>query len=426
MQTGTGKHHSKHKEAKGLGSITIIKAVKSAMILLLPIVMITLFLPGCWNRRELNDLAITLGLGLDKEENGNYTVSAQVVNPSSIGGKSRGGGATPAVVYTAEGRTILEAVRKMTKQTPREIYSAHLRVLVIGERLAKEGVAPALDYLARDHEIRNDFYILVARRTTAQKVLRIFTPLETVPAQKMFNSLTTSEQVWAPSIGIYLDDLLSRVISKNMWPVLTGVEIAGPVSEGESLDSMQTIDPPARLTIGNLAVFKKDRLVAWLNEKESKGYNYIMDNVKNTVGHVRCPKGGVFNAEVVKADTKFKGSLEHNKPVIDVHSVIEANVAEVMCDADISDVKVMQQLEWAGRKAVLDIMESSVQKAKSCKCDVFGFGETFHRKHPQQWKRMEKEWDEMFPRVKVRYHVGYTLRRTGTLNKAIRPAESGT
>jgi spore germination protein KC len=39
-----------------------------------------IFVTGCWSRHELNDLAIAVGIGIDKTGD-QYQVSAQVVYP---------------------------------------------------------------------------------------------------------------------------------------------------------------------------------------------------------------------------------------------------------------------------------------------------------------------------------------------------------
>lgn len=104
----------------------------------------------------MNDLAITVGLGIDKIGD-QYQVSAQVVLPSQIAGSKGGSPQSPVNLYKATGSTVYEAVRKITTLSPRKIYIAHLRILVLGEDLAKEGISPVLDLLARDTEVRNDF-----------------------------------------------------------------------------------------------------------------------------------------------------------------------------------------------------------------------------------------------------------------------------
>lgn len=61
-----------------------------ALAACIPLLLLPMLLSGCWERKELNELAFVLGLGLDKAEDG-YKVSMQVVIPSSITSQSAGG-----------------------------------------------------------------------------------------------------------------------------------------------------------------------------------------------------------------------------------------------------------------------------------------------------------------------------------------------
>ncbi|MFP3338838.1 hypothetical protein R0J91_12705, partial [Micrococcus sp. SIMBA_131] len=108
----------------------------------------------------MNELAIAVAYGIDKVDD-DYLVTAQVVNPGEI--EQSGGFTTPVTVYQENADTLLEAFRRMTTIAPRRIYGSHLRILVIGEGLAKEGIGDVIDLLSRDPEIRNDFYIVVSR-----------------------------------------------------------------------------------------------------------------------------------------------------------------------------------------------------------------------------------------------------------------------
>jgi spore germination protein KC len=77
-------------------------------------------LTGCWNRKELNELAIAVGLGIDKQGD-QFRVSVQVVDPGEVSTQKGAGGRAPATLYTSEADTIFEAVRKITTLSPRKI-----------------------------------------------------------------------------------------------------------------------------------------------------------------------------------------------------------------------------------------------------------------------------------------------------------------
>ncbi|GJM82919.1 hypothetical protein HMSSN139_54150 [Paenibacillus sp. HMSSN-139] len=142
---------------------------KTAVIMLFCIV--AALLAGCWNRRELNELGIAVAAGVDKEGD-RYRLTVQVVDPGQVTAQKGASGGAPATLYTSEGDTILEAARRITQISPRKIYLSHLRVYLIGESLAKQGIGQVLDLLTRDHEIRTDFYLVVTRGTSALEMLK--------------------------------------------------------------------------------------------------------------------------------------------------------------------------------------------------------------------------------------------------------------
>ncbi|KAA2301528.1 Ger(x)C family spore germination protein, partial [Clostridioides difficile] len=109
-------------------------------------------------------------------------VSAQVVVPNEVSSKSGGGKGTPVTQYQASASTLFEAIQKLTETSPRRIFMAHIRVLVFGEEYArKEGIYDVIEALMREPTARPDYYVMVARKTTASKVLDTLTPLENLP-----------------------------------------------------------------------------------------------------------------------------------------------------------------------------------------------------------------------------------------------------
>jgi spore germination protein KC len=75
------------------------------------ILLVLSSLTGCWNRRELNELAIAVAIGIDKS-NGEYKVSTQIVNPGEMSSKqSSGGGSAPIVTHHTSGKTVIEALQ---------------------------------------------------------------------------------------------------------------------------------------------------------------------------------------------------------------------------------------------------------------------------------------------------------------------------
>lgn len=373
---------------------------------------------GCWNRRELDTLGIQLGTAIDKVGN-QYRVSVQVVIPSELSAKAGGGGRSPVAMYEATAPTVFEAFRKLTETSSRKIYSAHIRVLIIGESLAREGIANVLDLLSRNPEARTDFYLMIAHKAPANQILKILTSLEKIPAENLFYALDTSAKTWAPTTTVTIERLIEQLVTDGISPVLTGVQLEGNAREGENISNIQQADSRTRTRITGLAVFHSDKLVGWLNEIYSKGYNYIMDNVTSTVGHQICPDGGYIVMEVIRSKTKLTPKVVDGKPVIKVKMKQVASVADVECKIDLTKPETIEMLEKNGEKRLQEIIQGVVEHVqKTYNTDIFGFGNTFHEYKPQQWEKWKDDWDELFPQVKLQYDIEVQIPKVGTTNDA--------
>ncbi|SDN03698.1 spore germination protein KC [Paenibacillus sp. yr247] len=397
------------------------KMVRTAVLLSL-FVMIIPMISGCWSRRELNELSITVALAIDKSD-GEYDLTVQLVNSGEIASKNKSGFGTPVTTYTSQGETLLEALRKLTMKLNRRIYLAQLRMVIIGEGLAKEGISPVLDFLSRNHELRTDYFIVIARDVRAEQIVKVLTPLEKIPANQLFSSLELAQKFWAATGKVTLEDLISNILSKGAKEaVLTGIRIEGDPELGSKKSAMEKVNSSPVLIYSGLAVFKKDKLIGWLNENESKGYNYTQDKVKSTVIEVKCPKGkGNLAVELIRVVAKQKGSVVEGTPHITLNLRGEVNVGDVQCDIDLTKNQTIDELEKLIEKDVKTMIEQAIRKGQTqLKSDVFGFGEAIHRSDPKYWNKVKDTWErEGYKQVEVKINPNIKIRRLGTVNNSI-------
>lgn len=385
----------------------------------LALVMCICLMSGCWDRRELNDLAVASALGIDKSKNG-YLLTAQVINPSEVAPLASSGRKTTVTILRASGETIFEALRKLTRQSSRKLYLSHLRVIVFSERVAKEGLRKPLDFLSRDHEMRTDLYILIARGTRAENILKTLDPQENIPTNAMFLSLETSEKSFAATVVKEIEDLITDIVSNGKDPAITGIKMTGRQEQGMSMEeNLKKVDAPVRLNLNGTAVFRDDKLVGWLNDSETKGYNYATGRVENTVGNIACPNHqGNMAIEVLRTDAKIKGKVKNGRPTVDIYIEAEANIGEIECDIDLMSQSTFTKLERMLDKQNKKLIGMAVEKAKEFRSDIFGFGDAIHRSDPKGWAQVKHRWHDRFPDTKVNVHVNFKLQRTGTITES--------
>ncbi|GIQ71078.1 hypothetical protein XYCOK13_39020 [Xylanibacillus composti] len=389
------------------------------MALLLCLAM--LCLTGCWNRKELNELAVVLAAGIDSVDD-QYEVSLQIVDPSAMS-KHRIGDRSPVLVFSEKAPTIFEALRKMTTHSSRKMYIAHLRFLIVDEKTARTSIQEPMGLWFRDHEARPDFYIAVAKDVRAKDLLGLVTPTEVLPAMDLHKSLKVSERTWAPTAAVNVKELFKALKKEGISPILTGLTIRGDMQKGMRLENAKQPISPAEFQFMGIGVFRDDQLVGWLDETESKALNYIKNKVVNTVGRMKCPDSEQdFVVEVIETETKMDATIKHGQPHVKLDVFVEGNIGEVHCQGDLRDVKVIRALEQAASDELLSVLEAGIHKVqKVYGSDVFGMGEVFHRKYPKQWKEWKHDWNDRFKNdLKVEISIDYQIRKFG---KVIGPLE---
>jgi spore germination protein KC len=195
--------------------------MKKIIILLLPFL-----LTGCWNYRELNDMAIASAIAI-KRENDKFVVSVQIMNSkkgSSSGSSSTGGDSTPISVLTAEGETIHEAIRNISLISPRQVYIGHMDLLVLDEKIAYNGINEIIDFFMRDPESRKQFKVIISKNNDPGELIKILTPLENIPSKDLVAGLKTSNKIKSSIIEVIYDELLSNIYSEGFEAVLRLLE----------------------------------------------------------------------------------------------------------------------------------------------------------------------------------------------------------
>lgn len=377
-------------------------------------ICVMLVLTGCWNRREVNDLLIAAGMGVDKVDGG-YLVTVQVVDPSEITAK-KGSGHAPVTIYSETGDTIFAALRKMTTVAARKIYFSHLRMFIVGEETAKtEGIANVTEFLYRDHELRADYFIAIAKQSSAKEILEGLTTIENIPAHKLYTSLEMSSRFFAATETYKIDDLVSDLVTEGKSPAITGIRYIGDKEKANKKENLEVSEPYAQLEYEGIAVFRGDKLVGWLDEDESKGFNYITGKSKGTVKAISCPEEeGELSVELVRTESKVQ--VEHKDESIQIHIKVEGegNVGEVLCRRiDLTDADTIVQLEDLTEKAIEDKVNKALAKVNALKSDFIGLGMDVNRASPSTWKKYKEGWGERLSSIPITVKASVKLSNTG-------------
>jgi len=387
------------------------KRCKRGFVLILIISL--LFLSGCWGKREVEELAPLMALGFDLgQKPGTYLITGQYALPKK--------GATGAEVedwtMSFEASSLREAYEMTYKILNRTPFNGSVKVIVIGEDMAKASFKDMLDFAQRFSEFRRTIYLVLAKGK-AQSVLNVKLRNGEMPAMSIKNHLEQADEISSyPTVrlGHYLT-VLGR---KSTAPIIPLVKILKSGDGGIEYKA-EGKNGTEEIQLEGAGVFRGDRLVDFLTDEETKGYMWLENNVVHrfisTVGSEESKVN--FSAHVLSSATKYK--VADNNGKIELQYQIKTSIAveEVLGQNDqLSDTEWVDLLKGAEKsfaKVIQKECELSIQKERKLGLDFLGVGRHIEEKNPAYWKTVKDQWEDKIADFPLSVNVEVTIHHSG-------------
>lgn len=387
--------------------------MKYKYLLLIPLLFV---MTGCWNYRELNQLAITTAMAIDLTDEGEYKVSLLIANGKNIQTNTREG-QSQTVVYSGTGDTISRALREINLQIPKIPYIGHLGVVVVSEEVAKDGMKGVLDYLLRNPESVKRFYLILAKEDSAEDVIKVLSPLETFPGQSISTNISLSDEQEAISTAITYSKFVENLLKKGADSSLPTISISGDADKGSSDKNLESSDIKTKTKLGPVALFNDDKLVYIASKTESRGINIITNQIDEMIIENECDDGYVV-VNLNKMSSKIDVTLKDNKPHATIKVSSTGAIQEITCNKDIKKEEVILEIQKDVKEKVEKKLKTAVEVTQEYKSDIFGVGNLLYKKYPSYFNKIE-DWHEVYTTVSFDYDVNIKLNTRGSMEKTI-------
>ncbi|NLA11820.1 MAG: Ger(x)C family spore germination protein [Firmicutes bacterium] len=383
---------------------------------------------GCWNRREPELLGVVLAVGFDyDEESGSYQIFAQLANPVAMGGSGgesssgSGGGGGEKAFWTieAKGPTPFAAVRNLIGTSSRALFWPHCRVLLLSEKVARQGVAEIFDLFERGRQFR-----LIVKPAVVQgdlqKIMKASFPLEETGARGLDRLVLTTRFDRSIFPEKNLNELIATHAQTGKEMLIGRLEVLETADEGAGDGGSSP--PPARLC--GSALFRGDRMVGWASAKQVQGWTYGSGRVFRSTLLVALPAEENRHVSIETYSHTARMSLHGDEEnwwiemKVKLHGRIQEFDGPGKLDAE---NKLTHSLERRAAQAVRNDIEAMFNRSQELRADIFGFGNLIYRKNPQLWQQIRSRWDEeIFPQLKVELTVEFDILHTGMVKDSLR------
>lgn len=373
----------------------MVKRYNKTIIMLL----LTLFLTGCWDYRDINRRSINLSIGVDDIEN-QLEFTGEIAKLTASNTQGRGMLQVVDVYkYRSLGKHFEESNADYNVKIPFQDFAGAVRAIAFSKKYAeKKGIE---SYINRS-------YFTVGLRSAVSVVIC------KEPAKELFTGRIENDIFIGYGIEDtirYLDET-GATLHKTVQDIQTDMEF-GDI--GFLLPYITKEDNKNIKYLG-FAAMKDSKLIDIIDYKESTGFLYLVakkTTVERVIPHPKNEKN-LVSVKPVLGKRTIRTKYEDNKINIYIDLKLNAQIQYEYSIEPLSKTEAKKIEDIVSNMTKEEVMRAIKRSQNEMQCDVFGFAKYFKAEHPIEYKKMN--WKEEYPKANFHVNVKTTIKNTSILD----------
>ncbi|UNK20984.1 Ger(x)C family spore germination protein [Paenibacillus sp. N3/727] len=355
-------------------------------------------LSGCWDQKLLKDERLAFIVGLDLSSDGKIQTTTAILDVSG----SESGTKKYSEIHTVSGNTSRHNRDIIDREVPGRFSASKMRVILIGEALARQGIYPILDVFYRDPSSALNAKIAVVEGTSKDAINMKLSGTKLI--SEHFSKLIQSAEnrTIVPAVDLQLicpsmldpgDDFAVPYISKSETkPSVYGIALfSGDIMK----DTLKSEDSFLYLLM-NDKLAKAGSLTLKINEEGNREQEkYIAMNIQRLKRKMKVNVNGYRNIHVT-LDLNLKvTAIEYPKD-------------------HLNDRRVLGELNKKLSEELTRRAQAITKKMQQANFDGFGIGRRVMAYYPDTWENLN--WIEDYPKVEFDSKVTVEIVSHGIMN----------
>ena len=367
------------------------------------LILIIFLLTGCYDKHELNDIAILTATEINKIDD-NYHITLEIINPQSKDKTINQ--SSPFIIYEGKGKTLDEAYREINTSSSRYLYADHIQTMIINENIAKENIFEILDFYLRKPTIRTEFKVLIGKN---KDILSVTTPLNKISSSSILSSLEADNKYLGISNLVTFNDMANTLINPNKELVLPSIKLDKNNELTDKLDNIKETKINSKYILDNLAIFKNNKLIGYLTKDQSITYNIIKNNSQNNIITYPCDNNNKYISLEILSN-KSKIIPKNNK--ININITLTSSINETSCSIKNID-KLEKEIETYLNK---NIKKNIDEIRNNYNTDIFGFLDEIYKHDYKTYQKLKNTWyKESYKNIKLSINTKIKIISNGNI-----------
>ncbi len=316
-----------------------------------------LLITGCYDYKELNDLAIISGISIDY--NDEYEITYEILSTKESNDEES---TNNSYYISGKGESLSEAITSTNTKLSLIPNMSHIKVIIIDNVIAQNHLQETIDYLIRDPEIHNAIYMCIANNTTAKDILSSSAKENPVISESIENLIKKNNITYS----LANTDTFEEFISKSLDNYIDG-----------SLNLVSKDNDTVYLN--GLALFKDDELVTTLTKEETGLLNILNNTSQNYLIKTKCDGQNYLTISLYNnKNTKIK--IDNG---INITSNLTGKIVEDNCNINFKDPNNYQKISDLFIPKITSDYKSLLDKLKKYEVDPLGIKNIYYKETRQ-------------------------------------------
>lgn len=348
---------------------------------LILLLIILLFTSGCYDYKEINDLAIISAMGLDYK-NDEYEITIEALNDNIDKDSSK----IKSYISVGTGKTITKALENAADKLDTEANYSHLKLMVLSDSIIKEKLDDTVDFFLRSTYFRENFYVISSIQDDPKKILDNTTDEKPVSSDAIIKMLESIKYISNSTITKKFEQVVEEILTFGIDTSFTNIKLE---DKNFIIDGMVVFDNYKYM--GKLDnedaiiynIFKND----FYRPTYSKEYDNKFFTVSITTGKI----GAKIEKDKIKIDGDLNAKIIDNEPFFDIRNL-----------------DTLKKINKDFTKILNDNIKIFLKKCQNYHSDILGIAKNYYHK-----TRIKKE--DLWENLDIESNITFKINKKGLI-----------
>lgn len=265
--------------------------MKKILIIILTLLLCT----GCFDYKEINDLAIINAIGVDYE-NDEYVITLEILNDQIDKDSSK----ITSYTKVGHGKNLTSAIENAADKLSKQLIFNHIKLMILSKSIIEEKFENIIDLFLRNTYFRENFYVISTTKNKPETLLNHTTNEAPIASTAITDTLESIRYSSNTNVLKKFDEMVEEVITYGIDTCFSNITLK---------DNEFIVD--------GMSIFNNYSYKSNLSNEYVKIYNLLTDNFDrptytinyDNLSFTTAINNGKINAEIKSGTINVTGNL---------------------------------------------------------------------------------------------------------------------